>query len=100
MVLVPASDTAPFRAKALPTRFAVVPKLTLVSATTLPFIALPFPSVAELPTCQYTFFAWAPLASTTDPDVATVRADPAWNTYVPVPLSVTTPVKLIPEPEQ
>jgi hypothetical protein len=98
--LVPASDTAPFRAKALPTRFAVVPKLMLVSATTLPFIALPFPSVAELPACQYTFFASAPLASTTDPDVATVIADPAWNTYVPVPLSVTAPVKLIADPEQ
>lgn len=79
-MLVPANDTAPFRAKALPTRLAVVPKVMLVSATMLPFIALPFPSAAELPTFQYTFLASAPLASTTDPDVATVSADPAWNT--------------------
>jgi hypothetical protein len=40
------------------------------------------------------------LASTTEPDVATVSADPAWNTYVPDPLSVSTPVKLRSEPEQ
>src|SRR6185369_6316325 len=78
-LLLLASDTAPWRAKALPRRVALELRLMLVSARMLPFIVLPVPSVAELPTCQYTFFAWAPLASTTEPDVATVSADPAWN---------------------
>ena len=75
MLLLLTSDTAPLRANALPSSVALELKLMLVSARMFPFITLPVPSVAELPTCQYTFFAWAPPIRTTDP--ATVSAEPA-----------------------
>jgi len=52
MLLLLTNDTAPLRAKALPSRVALELRLMLVSASMLPFIALPVPSEAELPTCQ------------------------------------------------
>jgi hypothetical protein len=57
MLLLLTNDTAPLRTKALPSRVALELRLMLVSASMLPFMELPVPSEAELPTCQYTFFA-------------------------------------------
>ena len=35
--------------------------------------------VAELPTCQKTLQAWAPLARTTELPVSVISVDPAWK---------------------
>ena len=57
------SVTAPLRARSLP--FTLAPLFTEidVSARMLPWNAVLVPSVAELPTCQKTLHAWAPLTS-------------------------------------
>jgi hypothetical protein len=86
--------TAPFRARALPDRLAPVPRLTLVSAMMFPLKAVPVPSVAELPTCQYTFRAWLPPVITTDELLAVFRelAILKMNTELALPESVSLPV--------
>ena len=57
------SVTAPLRASARP--WTVTPVVTVidVNARMLPTNTEPVPSVAELPTCQKTLHAWAPLIS-------------------------------------
>src|SRR6185503_2752227 len=94
MVLLVPSDTAPFLASARPMRFALSTSVMLVRAMMLPCHCDPVPIVAEEPTCQYTFFACAPLISTTFP--AVVSPVPAWKTKValgsPPPSSVRLPV--------
>src|SRR5947207_5804290 len=72
MVLLLPSVTAPLRANALPSRVALSFSVIVVKATMLPFMTLPVPMVAELPTCHQTFFAWAPPMRLTEP--ATGRA--------------------------
>jgi hypothetical protein len=52
----------------------------LVNANTFPTNRVPVPSVAELPTCQNTLQAWAPLIRTTEEAVAVVIVDPNWKT--------------------
>ena len=53
------------------------------------------PSVAELPTCQNTLQAWAPLTSTTWLFTPVMSVDPAWKTKTafgsPSPSSVSVP---------
>ena len=63
--VVLARVTAPFMAKSLPLTEAPVIRVIEVSAMTVPIRALVLPRVAELPTTQNTFPAWAPLTSAT-----------------------------------
>src|SRR5687768_3426336 len=83
------SVTVPLRARARPCRLALVAIVMLVSARMLPCIALKVPMLAELPTCQNTLHAVAPLMRAT-PDApgpeAVVRAV-VWITYSPGPFS-------------
>ena len=65
-VMTSASNvTAPFRASALPSRFTPVVIVIDVKARMFPLKTEFVPSVAELPTCQKTLQALAPLARTT-----------------------------------
>src|SRR6202165_447939 len=64
----------------------------LASAIRLPWNWVPVPSVAELPTCQYTAHGCAPAATTTCALVAVVSVLPIWNMKTPVPVSVRMPV--------
>src|SRR5687767_14663551 len=59
------SVTVPLRARARPCRLALVAMVMLVSARMLPCIALKVPIDAELPTCQKTSHAEAPLIRAT-----------------------------------
>src|SRR6476469_10006343 len=97
MVLLVPSDTAPFRARARPIRFALSTSVMLVRARMFPFHCEAVPMVAELPTCQYTFFACAPLMRMMLP--AVVSPVPAWKTKVafgsPPPSRIRLPVKPI-----
>src|SRR5579862_818273 len=98
MVLPVVSVTAPVCASARPKRVAVEFRLMLTWARMFPCHADAVPSVGELPMTQYTFFAWAPLISTTDPAVTSEL--PAWKTNVafgfPPPSSVSVPVTPMP----
>ncbi len=57
--------TAPFRANTRPLTFAPVSKVIEVRAKIEPLKRLVVPRVAELPTCQKTWQAWAPFSRTT-----------------------------------
>ncbi len=63
----------------------------------------PVPSVAELPTCQNTLQACAPLIRLTVLPDAVVSEEPAWKTKTafgsPPPFSVSAPVSPIEEAE-
>ena len=50
--------------------------MTDVNAKMLPTNVDPLPSVAELPICQNTLQAWAPLLKTTDEALAVMRVLP------------------------
>ena len=71
--------TAPLRARSLP--FTVAPSFTEidVKARMLPWNAVLVPSVAELPTCQKTLHAWAPLTRLTLLSVAVMSVDAIWK---------------------
>ena len=71
--------TAPLRARSLP--FTVTPSFTEidVEARMLPWNAVLVPSVAELPTCQKTLHAWAPLTRRTSLSVAVMSVDGIWK---------------------
>jgi len=56
--------TAPFRASARPCRLTPLFSVIDVSASMFPLKIEFVPRVAELPTCQKMFLAWAPPAST------------------------------------
>jgi hypothetical protein len=70
---------APFRARRRPAMVAPVFAVIDVSARMLPTNSLPTSTVAELPTCQNTLHACAPLSSTTWLFVAVTTVDPAWK---------------------
>jgi len=72
--------TAPFCARALPDKVASVVIVILVSARIFPMNVVPVPIVAELPTCQNTLQACAPLMSTTDALLAVMRVLATLNT--------------------
>jgi hypothetical protein len=54
--------------------------VSLMSARTLPAKTVLVPRVAELPTCQNTFAAVAPLARTIEELLAVVSVVPVWKT--------------------
>nr|WP_241996343.1 hypothetical protein [Kribbella antiqua] len=97
------SVTEPLRASIRPTAVAPVSMVMDVNARMVPRNWVAVPMVAELPTCQNTLQAWAPLVSTTLLLVAVVRVDPAWNTKTapasPSALRVSAPVSPIEEAE-
>ena len=100
MVLV-SRVTAPLLASTRPATVVPVCTAAEVSARMLPTNVVLVPRVAELPTCQNTLHAWAPLIRLTVLFDAVVRVDPIWkmNTAFGSPWasSVTVPVKPIEE---
>lgn len=88
--------TAPFCAKALPKRLALVFRVILVRARMLPTNAVPVPRVAELPICQKTLQSEAPLIKSTVALLAVVIVLPVWKIKTaagsPPPSSVSAPV--------
>jgi hypothetical protein len=87
--------TAPFRAKALPWSTAPVPSEIDDNAKIFPANTELVPSVAELPICQNTLEAWAPLVRRTVLLVAVVSALAIWKMnwafVLPPALSVRVP---------
>jgi hypothetical protein len=79
LTVLESSVTAPPRASSRPSTVAKVLAVIEVKAMIVPAKVEPTPSVAELPTCQKTLQAWAPLTSRTVLLVAVVRVDPAWK---------------------
>jgi len=79
--------TAPFRASALPSRFTPVVTVIDVRAIIVPLNTEFVPRVAELPTCQKTLQALAPLARTTWLPLPVVSVDEIWkmNTALGLP---------------
>ena len=71
--------TAPLRARSLPSTTTPLFTEIEVSARMLPLKAVRVPSVAELPTCQKTLHAWAPLMRLTLLSVAVVSVDAIWK---------------------
>src|SRR5260370_18787215 len=71
-----ASVTAPVSAKTRPVTLVPVVTVSLMFARMLPSRAELVPRVAELPTCQKTFPAVAPLARTTEELLAVVSVVP------------------------
>jgi len=88
--------TAPFRAKALPFNTALVFSEMEENASIFPEKAALVPTVAELPTCQKTLEAWAPLIKDTTLLFAAVSVLAIWKINwafgLPPALSVTVPV--------
>lgn len=78
MVLV-SSVTAPSRARRRPWKTAPVCAVTDVWDSTSPTKWVPVPKVAELPTCQTTLHACAPLMRRTALFDAVIRVEPAWK---------------------
>jgi hypothetical protein len=70
------SVTAPFCARALPDKLAPVSKVMLVNARMFPMNEVVVPRVAELPTCQNTSQAEAPLMRFTEELLAVVSVLP------------------------
>jgi hypothetical protein len=73
------SVTAPLRASNRPSTSAPVFAVIDVRAMMLPWKSVVVPSVAELPTCQNTLHARAPLIRLTPLFDAVVRVDPIWK---------------------
>ena len=87
----------PVRANALPSRVAPVVAVTDASAIMVPVKVVFVPRVAELPTCQVTFWAWAPLIRMTLLlPAAVVSVDTTWKIQTalgsPLPSRVRFPV--------
>ena len=73
------SVTAPLRASALPSKFTPVVIVMDVSARMFPLNTEFVPKVAELPTCQKTLQASAPLTRTTWLPLPVVRVEAIWK---------------------
>jgi hypothetical protein len=88
--------TAPFCARALPDKVALVVKVMLARARILPTKLVPVPMVAELPTCHETLHADAPLISNTEALLAVMRVLPTLKIQAalgsPPALRVSCPV--------
>jgi hypothetical protein len=65
----------------------------LAKAMMVPAKVVVVSSVAELPTCQKTLQACAPLVSRTVEPGAVMSVLPAWKMKTPSPLSVSVPVR-------
>src|ERR1035437_946163 len=86
--------TDPFRANARPSSVELTFNEMLVKATILPCHAEAL-RVAALPTCQYTFWACAPLIRRTSPAVVIAPVTVfAWNTKVAFGLFCASSVML------
>jgi hypothetical protein len=92
--------TCPLRARTLPDREALVCSVIEVRARMFPTKFVPVPRVAELPTCQNTLQACAPLINPTVLLEAVISVEPAWKMNTawgsPCALRVTVPVSAIP----
>ena len=77
VTLPPSIVTAPLRANSLPSTSTAVVEVTEMSATMVPINVDYVPRVAELPICQKTFAAWAPLTSSILLELAVVSVLPA-----------------------
>ena len=71
--------TAPLRASARPCTSAPVCTAIDVNAMIVPLNEDVVPSVAELPTCQNTWQAWAPLMTLTWLAEAVISVEATWN---------------------
>jgi len=95
MVLV-SNVTAPFRASTAPSTVAPVVSVMDVNAMTVPRREEPVPSVAELPTCQKTWQASAPLTRVTLLELAVTSVLAIWKMKTasgsPAASSVSVPV--------
>jgi hypothetical protein len=93
--------TWPFRANTRPSTVVPVCAVAEVKAKMLPTKVELVPKVAELPTCQNTLQASAPPVSLTVLLEAVIRVDPAWKTNTALGLfcafSVSVPVRPSPE---
>src|SRR5688572_20226441 len=87
VTLLVSIDTAPVRAGARPYSWVPALSVMLASARMLPLKTTPAARVAELPTCQNTFPAWAPLLTLTDELIAARSVLPIWkmNTALGLP---------------
>jgi len=98
------SVTAPVSASALPVEVALVSKVILARAITVPIKFVPVPRVAELPTCQKTPHGCAPLTSATEASLAVMRVlgTRKINTASGLPSSfrVSVPVMAAVDPKQ
>jgi hypothetical protein len=90
--------TAPLRARARPWTVTLLFTVIELRARMLPVKVEPVPSVAELPTCQNTLHAFAPLINVTVLPDPVVSDELVWkmNTEfaLPAPSSVNGPVRL------
>ncbi len=86
-MVLPSSVTAPFRASALPCKSAPVVSVMEVSARMFPLNTEFVPRVAELPICQKTLQAEAPLVRTTWLPLPVISVDVTWkmNTALVLP---------------
>jgi hypothetical protein len=73
------SETWPLRARARPSTRALVSIVIDVRARMVPLKLEAVPSVAELPTCQNTLHACAPLVRMTLLEDAVIRVDATWK---------------------
>jgi hypothetical protein len=71
--------TAPLRAKARPFIVAELSRVMDANERMVPSRWEPVPSVAELPTCQKTWHAWAPRVRTTLLAEAVMSVEPDWK---------------------
>lgn len=99
-ILLVSNVTAAVRAYSPQLDDAPVVAVMEISARMLPVKLVPVPKVAELPTCQKTLAAVAPLMSTTCELLAVIRVLPVWKMKTPVPLRVSVPVKKAEEAKQ
>src|SRR5688572_27567136 len=79
LTLLASKVTAPLRASSRPSTLALVLAVIEARAMTVPAKVEPTPSVDELPTCQKTLQAWAPLMRLTRLSVAVMRVEAAWK---------------------
>jgi hypothetical protein len=90
-------DTCPLRANARPSTFAPVSRVIEVRARMVPLKLDAVPSVAELPTCQNTLQAWAPLIRMMLLAEAVTRVEATWKTNtepgLPWPSRVSCPLR-------
>ena len=94
LTLLVSSVTAPLRASARPVVLVPVVTVMLESARISPANVLPVPSVAEVPTCQYTLSHELPLMAMTVEPLAVVSVLPVLNTNCALGLFCTSSVSV------
>jgi hypothetical protein len=86
--------TAPVCARARPAMLALSLRVMEARAMMVPTKVVVVSRVAELPTCQNTFHAWAPLISLTVAPGAVTSVLPIWKMKTPSPLRMSVPVSV------